>query len=70
MLEQKRPKGTEDCIDEAIETLVGQLKRGELKASAADLVRLLQYRREGTDSPKQAVTVRWVDECPTPASEE
>jgi hypothetical protein len=57
-------------VDQAIRTLARQLERGELKASAADLVRLLQFRSESTGSPHQAMTVRWVDECQKTASEE
>lgn len=58
-------------MDQAIETLAGQLKKGELKASASDLVRLLQIRNESTDSPRRGpMIVRWVDECQTPGSEE
>lgn len=41
-----------------------------IKPSVADLVRLLELRRELKKREPRKLTVRWVDECPEPAAEE
>lgn len=68
MLTQKFEQGIGEIADEVIATLMDQLQKGELKASAGDLVRLMQFRSESTGS-KGPVTLRWIDECQTPSNE-
>ena len=70
MLKRKFERGVGGIADSAIATLMDQLQKGELKASAGDIVRFLQFRNESAGSPHGAVRLRWVDECQTPANEE
>ena len=57
-----------DAIDTAIQLMQGQLKTKEgAKGTLADLIRLLQLRKElEGDRPRQ-ISARWIeekDECP------
>jgi len=50
-------------VDEAIKSMQSKLANGETKG-VADLIRLLQLRKELAETNKQPsrVTVRWIDE--------
>ena len=55
-------------VDRIIESIQERLSDDSAKPSVAELVRLLELRRELAQSQTGQVTVRWIDECqPTPA---
>jgi hypothetical protein len=58
----KRGGGLAAAVDAAISNIQGRLGKEDTKGSVADLVRLLQLRKELNDSQPQKVTVGWVDE--------
>jgi hypothetical protein len=52
------------AVDAAIKTLQGKLKSSDWeKGLLADLVRLLQLRKELDADRPRYVGVRWIDEC-------
>ena len=58
-------------IENAIEGIQGTLDGDDLHASVADLVRLLELRRELGEFDADPLTVRWIGEWQqTPAREE
>jgi hypothetical protein len=55
-------------IDKIMQGLQESLAEAGAKPTVADLIRLLELRRELARSQSSRVTVRWIDECqPTPA---
>jgi hypothetical protein len=58
----------------AIETIIGRVQKSlmskDAKASVADLVRLLELRRELSQSQPRPVIVRWIDECQQTSDDE
>jgi hypothetical protein len=55
-----------DAIDAAIQLMQTKLKSQEgAKATLADLVRLLQLRRELEGEGPRQITARWIEECKT-----
>jgi len=55
--------GAIDTAIKAIETQLKEKSKDSAKGSVADLVRLLQLRKElAADRPRH-VSVRWIDEC-------
>jgi hypothetical protein len=58
-------------VDEIMQRIQESLANGGAKPTVADLIRLLELRRELARSQSSLVTVRWIDECqPTPAGGE
>jgi oligoribonuclease NrnB/cAMP/cGMP phosphodiesterase (DHH superfamily) len=66
---RKNAGGMASIVAEAIERLQEKLNEEETKASVADLVRLLQLRKDLKDLQPEHVNVRWTDECRAPAIE-
>ena len=62
---EKREAQIVAALDKAIGRMQKRLADDEMKGSVADLVRMLQLRKELTASQPTEVTVRWVDECQT-----
>jgi hypothetical protein len=58
----KRGGGLAEAVDAAISNIQSRLGKDDMKGSVADLVRLLQLRKELNDTQPQKVTVGWVDE--------
>jgi hypothetical protein len=58
----KRSGGLAEAVDAAISNIQGRLGKDDMKGSVADLVRLLQLRKELNDTQPSKVTVGWVDE--------
>ena len=58
------------ALDKAIGRIQKRLADDDMKGSVADLVRMLQLRNELAATQPKTVTVRWVDECQTPTSNE
>src|SRR5277367_766079 len=58
----KRGGGLAAAVDAAISNIQGRLGNEDMKGSVADLVRLLQLRKELNDTQPQKVTIGWVDE--------
>jgi hypothetical protein len=67
---KKREARIVAALDKAIGRMQKRLVDDEMKASVADLVRMLQLRDELMETQPKTVTVRWVDECQTPTSTE
>ncbi len=57
-------------IEEIIRRVQKNLARGSGKPSMTDLLRLLELRRELAKPQTEPLTIRWIDECPTPGCEE
>jgi len=54
-------------IDRITERILERLADEDVPLSVADLMRLLELRRELAKSQPGRMTVRWIDECrPTP----
>lgn len=70
MHKRRSTDGVLQVLDRAIKNILEQADSGDVKGSYSDLVRLVQLRKEMGGSESGQVTVRWVDECQTPASEE
>ena len=65
------PEGELTDVEEIIESIQESLSSDSAKPSVADLVRLLELRRELAKPKTGRMTVRWIDECqPTPAGGE
>ncbi len=63
--------GMAEAVNAAIRNIQGKLGNDDMKGSIPDLIRLLQLRKELTDTQPKQVTVRWIDICQTtPANEE
>jgi hypothetical protein len=58
------------ALDKAIGRMQKRLADDDMKASVADLARMLQLRDELMETQPKQVTVRWVDECQTSTSNE
>jgi hypothetical protein len=59
------------AVDRIIERIQESLCAKDMNPSVADLMRLLEIRRELRRQHPRPVVVRWIDECPqTPASGE
>ena len=58
----KRGGGLAAAVDAAISKIQDRLGNEDMKGSVADLVRLLQLRKELNDTQPQKVSVGWVDE--------
>jgi len=55
-------------VEKIIESIQKSLAGDSTKLSVADLMRLLELRRELAQSQPGRMTVRWIDECqPIPA---
>ena len=67
---EKREAQIVAALDKAIGRIQKRLADDDLKGSVADLVRMLQLRNELMETQPKTVTVRWVDECQTPTSNE
>ena len=67
---EKREAQIVAALDKAIGRMQKRLANDEMKATVADLVRMLQLRNELMETQPKQVTVRWVDECQTPTSNE
>jgi len=58
-----------DAGDElaVVEKMIERVREGlcdaDVSPSVADLLRLLEFRRELAQSQAEPVTVRWIDEC-------
>jgi hypothetical protein len=50
------------AVENAIATIQAELDATSFKPSVADLVRLLQLRKELSDTQPTTVTARWIDE--------
>lgn len=69
--QEAAPADAMAAIDKIIERVQESLFREDVKPSVADLMRLLELRRELAQLQPGPVTVRWIDECQqTPACEE
>jgi hypothetical protein len=55
------PEGVTRAIDNAIGKIQAQLEGDKVKASVADLVRLIQLRNELADERPVDITARWID---------
>ncbi len=67
----KRGGGLAAAVDAAISKIQDRLGNEDMKGSVADLVRLLQLRKELNDTQPQKVSVGWVDEWqPTLANDQ
>ncbi len=66
-LERRKNAELGEAVDGAINAALAALrfnaKKDTAKASVADLVRLLQLRRELNAERPRKITIRWVDEC-------
>jgi len=63
--------GMAEAVNAAIGNIKGKFGNEDMKGSIGDLIRLLQLRKELTDTQPKQVTVRWIDECQTkPENEE
>jgi hypothetical protein len=54
-------EGVTRAIDNAIGKIQAQLEGDQVKASVADLVRLIQLRNELADERPVDITARWID---------
>jgi hypothetical protein len=52
------------AVEQVIEKMRESLFGEEAKPSVADLVRLIEFRRELADAQPGPVMARWIDECP------
>lgn len=59
---EEEPKDLADVVESAIAKIQAELGKARVKASVADLVRLLQLRKELSDTQPKTVTVRWIEE--------
>ncbi len=58
----KRGGGLAEAVDAAISNIQDRLGKEDMKGSVADLIRLLQLRKELNETQPQKVSVGWVDE--------
>jgi hypothetical protein len=62
--EAQRETGDElEVVEKMIERVREGLSDADVIPSIADLLRLLEFRREHTRSQAEPVTVGWVDQC-------
>jgi|HubBroStandDraft_6_1064221.scaffolds.fasta_scaffold115903_2 hypothetical protein len=59
----KHPGGEWAVVELAIEKIRESLFGGEAKPPVADLVRLLEFRRDLAQAQPGPLTARWIDEC-------
>ena len=62
-------EGSSD-LDKIIDRIQESLSGEDEKSSVPDLIRLLEIRHELGQSQPVRLTVRWIDACQTPASDE
>ncbi len=60
----KHPGDDLAVIDQVIEKMRERLFTDETKPPVADLMRLLEFRRDLMQAQPGPVTARWIDECP------
>jgi hypothetical protein len=66
---KKAGRSKDSKIDEILKRVEERVMEN-IKPSVADLVRLLEIRRELKKSVPRKLTVKWIDECAEPGSEE
>lgn len=69
MTAKKKPQDTKrttnqaELLEKAIQSVEDRLNSNQVKATFADLIRLLQMRKElASEAPRQ-ITVTWIDSC-------
>lgn len=67
---KKIPKEEGAAVEEALETVWQKLGGESSKPSVADLIRLLQLRKELNADKPGNITVRWVEDCDQTPKEE
>jgi hypothetical protein len=67
---EKREAQIVAALDKAIGRMQKRLANDEMKATVADLVRMLQLRNQLMETQPTQVTVQWVDECQASSSDE
>jgi hypothetical protein len=69
-MKEREAQRTVRALDKAIRKIQERLEDDDIRGSVADLVRMVQLRNELTEMLPRQVTVRWIDECQTPTSNE
>ncbi len=69
-MKEREAQRTVRALDKAIRRIQERLEDDDTKGSVADLVRIVQLRNELTETLPKQVTVRWIDECQAPTSNE
>ncbi len=66
---RKKARSKDASIDAIVEQLGESVMKND-KPSVADLVRLLELQRELKNAAPRKLTVKWIDPCAEPGSEE
>jgi hypothetical protein len=60
----KHPGDDWTAVEQAIEKMRESLFGEDAKPPVADLIRLIEFRRDLVQEQPGPVTARWIDECP------